>query len=446
MKSAFVIAAPSSGSGKTTVTLSIMAALRKRGIKVQPFKTGPDYIDTAHHALVTGMKGENLDTWMLPRQVNEDIFSRAMGSAEVGVVEGVMGLYDGVDGKRDTGSTASLAALLGLPVILVVDARSMARSAAAIVSGFVNFSKELNFAGVIWNRVGSPNHLKILDEALASANLPHSLGAYGRRDDIAIPSRHLGLVTPEDMNFGDSFLTGLSTLAEESVDIDKLLASTNFIVTPRENRENPTPRLRVAVPRDRAYSFYYEENLRQIESLGGELLFFAPTEGDALPPGVDAVYLGGGYPELHAEKISANKGFIEGLRNLHRGGKPIYGECGGFMTMCEEVEDPSGRRWPMAGIFPTRAKMTERGFRLGYREVDGKPGTKLAGITARGHEFHYSKIEAMPEDVKRVLKVKNARGEVLEEEGFTVGSASGGYIHLAFGSNPEIAKRLLGLG
>ncbi|PLX38953.1 MAG: cobyrinate a,c-diamide synthase [Deltaproteobacteria bacterium] len=445
MKSAFVIAAPSSGSGKTTITLSILAALRKRGVRVQPFKTGPDYIDTAHHALVTGMKGENLDTWMLPKEMNEAIFSNAMAHAEVGVVEGVMGLFDGVDGKRDVGSTSSLAALLGLPVILVVDARSMARSAAALVSGFVNFSSELNFAGVIWNRVGSPTHLKILDEALEAANLPHSLGAFGRRDDIAIPSRHLGLVTPEDMQFKDSFLTDLALLAEESVDIDKLLDATPVEVTVKSDQVKSTGNYKVALPRDRAYSFYYEENLRQIMKLGGELLLFAPTEGEALPTEADAVYLGGGYPELNAEKISENKGFIEGLRNFHRLGKPIYGECGGFMTLCEEVEDPSGRRWPMAGLFPTRARMTERGFRLGYREVEGKPGSSLAGLSARGHEFHYSRIEKMPDDVKRLFKVKNARGESLEDEGYNVGSATGGYIHLAFGSNPEALKQLLGL-
>ncbi len=445
MTNGFILAAPSSGSGKTTITLALLAALKRRGVKVQPFKTGPDYIDTAHHGEATGVKAHNLDTWMLPSVVNKEIFAKNSAGMDIAVVEGVMGLFDGVDGKGEAGSTAALAKLLDLPVILIVDARSMAKSAAALVSGFVNFDKGVRFAGIIWNRVGSDNHRRILDEALKGAGLPPALGAFAREDEITIPERHLGLVTPEETLPRGSYFDYLASLAEKYIDIDLLLEKTRAATIAHEEPLPAAVKVKIAVAKDRAYSFYYEENLEVLRAAGGEILFFAPCEGETIPEGADALYLGGGYPEVHAEAISKNTRFLEDVRKMHEADKRIYAECGGFMTLLESLEDTEGKRWPMAGIFPAKAMMNTKRFRLGYREVIGKEGTPLSGQSARGHEFHYSKIEKMGDGVTKSYRVSNARGEALPDEGYTIGKTLGGYIHLHFGSNKEFALRIFGL-
>ena len=463
MQSAFLVAAPHSGSGKTTVALALMAAFRARGLTVQPFKVGPDYIDPSHHAVVAGRPSHNLDTWMLPEEVNREVFERAMLGADVGIVEGVMGLFDGVDGRRPDGSSAELASLLGLPVLLVVDARSMARSAAALVLGFTRFDPALRFAGILWNRIGSPTHLRMLDEALTDAGFRTALGAVPRSGEVFLPERHLGLVTPEEAFLSRDFSEALARLAETSVDLDALLAETRRPGCQSLPEAPPSPagwsrgegrvvsegsraaRVRLAVPRDAAFCFYYEENLRLLESHGAELLFFRPADGDGVPPGAQGAYLGGGYPEVHAQRLSRNDAFRTGLRELHASQRPVYAECGGFMALCRELEDLEGRRHVMTGIYPTTAKMSGRGFRLGYREVSihGFPG--LEGLTARGHEFHYSTIDPLPDSVPRAYRVRNARGEELAPEGYVAGSALGGYVHLHFASNPEIPKRFFGL-
>ncbi|GAB4271458.1 MAG: cobyrinate a,c-diamide synthase [Deferrisomatales bacterium] len=444
MRYAFALAAPHSGAGKTTVTLAVLAALRRRGWTVQSFKVGPDYIDPAHHACLTGRPGRNLDTWMLPPEENRRIFEAAGADADVGVVEGVMGLFDGIDGRRPEGSTAHLARMLDLPVVLVVDARSMARSAAALVRGFATFDPGLRLAGVIWNRVGSATHRRILDDALqASSSLP-GLGAVPRDEAVALPERHLGLVTPEDAGLPRDLAARLADLAEAHLDLDALLEGA------RRHPSGPPPLraapptgapARIGVARDAAYCFYYEDNLELLSALGAELVFFRPTDGDGIPPDLGGLYLGGGYPEVHGAALSRNRPFLEGLRALHERGVPIYAECGGLMTLCRHLEEPDGTRRPMAGVLPTAAHMRRRGFRLGYREVrvQGAPG--LDGLTARGHEFHYSDIDPMPSSVRRLYRVRNARGEALPDEGYALGRTLASYVHLHFGSNPELPRR-----
>ena len=443
MPKAFVVAAPHSGAGKTTVTLALLAAFRARGLAVQAFKAGPDYIDPAHHARLTGRPTHNHDSWMLPLEVNTRIFDQGSSGADVSVVEGVMGLYDGVDGVRPEGSTAHIALLLDLPVVLVVDARSMARSAAALVQGFSNFEPGVRIAGVIWNRVGSPSHRRILDEALASAGLAPSLGALPRDSSVSLPERHLGLVTPEDAGLPDHFARSLARFAEDHVALDELLriagqAVRSSSVTPAASAGG----IRIGVPRDAAFCFYYEENLRLLRQEAGEVVFFRPTDGDGVPPDLDGLYLGGGYPEAHAQKLSRNEAFLSGIRELHRAGRPIYAECGGFMALCREMEDLEGNRRPMAGIFPVTVRMDARGFRLGYREVRVEGVRRLHGLVARGHEFHYSRVETMPEAIRRAYRVWNARGEELEPEGYVAGNTLAGYIHLHFGSNPAFVRGL----
>ncbi len=446
MRSAFVIAAPGSGSGKTTVTLGILAALRRRGLRVQPFKVGPDYIDPSHHARITGRPSHNLDTWMIPRAVNRRLFHSWGADADVAVVEGVMGLFDGVDGHRFDGSTAHLARILRLPVVLVVDARSMARSAAAVVQGFASFTPRVPITGVVWNRVASPSHRRILDEALSPAGLPPSLGALPPEPELALPERHLGLVTPEDAALPSTWEDRLACWVEDHLDLDRLLERTPAPPAPRL----PAPRRRdgarsVAVARDAAFCFYYEENIRLLERAGARIIDFSPLAGDGVPPEADAVYLGGGYPEVHAERLAANQAFLDGLRGHHSQGRPIYAECGGFMVLCRSLQAPGGGRVPMAGIFPARARMRSGRFHLGYREVEVEGAAGLDGLTARGHEFHYSELEAPPQGVETVYRVRNARGEELGREGYRSGSALAGYIHLHFASCPDLPLRWLGL-
>lgn len=450
MRSAFLVAAPHSGAGKTTVTLALLAALARRGLAVQPFKVGPDYLDPSHHRRLCGRPSHNLDTWMLPPEANRSIFARAACAADVAVVEGVMGLFDGVDGRRPDGSSADLAHLLGLPVVLVVDARAMARSAAALVHGFASFDPRVRLAGVIWNRVGSPSHRRILDEALEDKGLPRSFGAVPREAAAALPERHLGLVTPEDADLPPDLEARLARLAEDHLDLGALLDATVGACAPQVGERQapghrPRARRRIGVARDAAFCFYYEENLALLGDGGAELVWFRPAEGDGVPPGLDGLYLGGGYPELRARALGGNEAFRSGARELHARGVPIYAECGGFMALCEGLVDLDGRSHPMAGIFPTVARMRGQRFRLGYREVEVRGLPALEGQRARGHEFHYSHVEDMPAEVPRVYRVQTARGEELPPEGYSLGATLGGYVHLHFASNPVFALRLFGL-
>jgi cobyrinic acid a,c-diamide synthase len=383
---------------------------------------------------------------MLPAEVNREIYAEAAADADVAVVEGVMGLYDGVDGRRPEGSSAHLARLLDLPVVLVVDARAAARSAAALVHGFATFDTSLRFAGVIWNRVGSPSHERILDEALAHANLPPSFGAIPRDEAVTLPERHLGLTTPDDAESPQELPESLAHLADNHLDLDTLLRNTRSSVSARSPQtETRRKGLRIGVPQDAAYCFYYERNLQVLEAGGAQVVKFRPLEGDGIPPGLTGLYLGGGYPEVHAERLSQNTAFLDGVRELHECGIPIYAECGGFMTLCREVEDLAGRRHRMAGVFPTIARMNVRSFRLGYREVRVEGVSRMRGVVARGHEFHYSHIDPMPESISRVYQTTSARGETLAPEGFFLGNTLAGYIHLHFGSSPDFPLRFFGM-
>lgn len=444
MKNAFLIAAPHSGAGKTTITLSLLALLKGRGRAVQSFKVGPDYIDPLHHSAVTGRPCANLDSWMLQPEANREIFARNAVGADALVVEGVMGLFDGIDGVSRTGSSAETARQLGIPILLVLDARSMARSVAALAKGFTSFEPDLRFAGILLNRVGSPAHERILREALKDG--PPVLGVFGRDGGVSIGERHLGLVTPEDSDLEPDWAAKLARFAADSVDLDAILRLTEISDPPAPPVfAAPEKKLKLAVARDRAFAFYYGENFRILESLGAEPVFFSPVEGDGVPPDADALYLGGGYPELHAERLSGNEAFISSLREMHARGKAIYAECGGFMTLCRSMTDKAGKVRPMASIFPADVRMKSGLARLGYREVEGAPGFPFGGMKARGHEFHYSEINSMPDEVKRAYKTANARGEPLMPEGYAQGSALGGYIHLHFASNPSFAGRIFGL-
>jgi cobyrinic acid a,c-diamide synthase len=434
-----LIAAPASGCGKTTVTLGLLAALRRRGLKVAPFKVGPDYIDPGHHAAVCGRTSRNLDGWMCGEEEVRTSFARGCQGADAAVIEGVMGLFDGAAGENDEGSSAEIARWLDAAIVLVVDARSQARSIAAVVKGFVDFDPRLRFAGVVLNRVGSERHEELLRAALASVpGLPPLLGCLPREARVALPERHLGLVTAGERESG---YAPLADLIEAQLDLDWLLASAQALALDTGGKgqapplEARTPVVRIGVARDRAFCFCYPENLELLVRAGAELVFFSPLTDAELPEGLDGLYLPGGYPELHGDELAANRPLLEALRLQAKAGLPIYAECGGLMLLSAAID---GRA--MAGIFPARAQMLERRQALGYREVtlqhDGPLGP--AGTVARGHEFHYSTL-AMPPQVRRDYRLSRRGGVDLGAEGYRVGNVLGSYVHLHFASNPQLA-------
>ncbi len=434
-----IIAAPASGSGKTTLTLGLLTALRQRGLEVAPFKVGPDFIDPGHHATASGRISRNLDGWICGEQAVRASFSRGCAGADLALVEGVMGLFDGASGGSDEGSTAEISRWLNGRILLVVDARSQARSAAALVKGFVDFDPRLQFAGVVFNRVGSERHRELLEQALGSTpGLPPLLGCLPRRDETCLAERHLGLVTAAE---GQANYAALADLVEEHLDLDALLQGQSL----SRNRPGPCQgppsikkRVRIGVARDTAFCFCYPENLEQLEAAGAELAFFSPLQ-DLLPDNLDGLYLPGGYPELFLDQLAQNGEMIGQLRAVAEAGLPIYAECGGLLLLCEGLNGQ-----PLCGIFPAQARLLARRKALGYREVSFSEATPLgpAGTVARGHEFHYSELE-MPPTITRSYRLSRKGGVDLGREGFRYKNVLASYVHLHFGSNPQLAENFV---
>ncbi len=444
---ALLVAGVRSGCGKTTVSLALQAALVRRGLRVQAFKSGPDFIDTGLHARVTGRPGLNLDGWMMGRAAVLDTFHRHL-DCDVALAEGAMGLFDGASGRDDAGSCAELARWLDMPVLLVVDASSMARSAAALVQGFVRFDPALRFAGVLFNRVGSPKHQELLAEAMA-ASCPEVpvLGMLPRAPELALPSRHLGLVTAEDIGLTASLTARLADWIERGLQLDRLLESLPTVADHefRASRTDPpaTPaRARIGLARDRAFCFYYADNLTLLERYGAELVPFSPLTDAHLPEGLDGIYLGGGYPELHVRDLAANAGLREAIRSFARAGGPVYAECGGYMYLMEAIEDDQGVCWPMVGVFAARCRLGDRLQALGYRTIVTRAPGPLgpAGTRLRGHEFHYSCHVSLDSQAARIYTVRNHSDRELEPEGFLHDNCLGSYIHVHFANNPEAAR------
>lgn len=433
---AFLVAGTHSGCGKTTLTVGLMAALRRRGLAVAPLKCGPDFIDPTLHRLAAGAVSRNLDLWMMGEDAVRATFHRHAAAADVAVVEGVMGLFDGGEG-----SGAALARFLGLPVVLVIDARSMAESVAALVKGFAELDPCLRLAGVICNRTASDRHRQLLATAIAEHCRAPLLGCIGRDEAVAIPSRHLGLHMAEDAPLSAAGLDRLADLVEGAVDLDRLLADCRVEIAAAEPRPlaDVHPGVRIAVARDAAFCFYYQDNLERLAAAGAELLPFSPLADAALPDGTLGVYLGGGYPELHAPRLAGNVSMREALRQWSRSGGLVYAECGGFMYLCEGIEIEAGFL-PMAGVFPTRARMRKGRTALGYREVELAAGCCLGekGTRLRGHEFHYSDIGPMPKEVERLYRLPDGG-----MEGYRIGNTLGSYLHLHFASRPEAAASLV---
>ena len=502
MKS-FIIAGTHSGVGKTTISIGIMAALRKRGYIVQPFKVGPDYIDPSYHRFVCQKPSYNLDTWMMGVEGVKRTFAKAMANAEVekmrsledekkistsqslnlltsastvGIIEGVMGLFDGKDGKDEQGSTAHIAKTLGLPVVLVVDAKAIAQSAAALVYGYERFDPKVKIAGVIFNRVGSERHFKMLKEAVESRCRANVLGYIPRKEEISLPERHLGLVMAGELGArgkpapagseqgGQGVrLKKLGELIERFVDVEGILKiDSRFKVQGSRfkigNRKSEIGNVKIAVAYDNAFCFYYQENLDILRTFGTELVFFSPLKDKKLPEGIQGIYLGGGYPELYAKKLEANKPLMHHIKNLAEKGFPIYAECGGLMYLGKQVKDLKGERYKMVGVFPWVSRMLEKRKSLGYRAIrviDNCPFLKK-GQKIRGHEYHYSEIDEPPQRVKRVYRIthnppsppfsKNppipplSKGGKGGFEGYLYKNTLASYIHLHFASNPKFVE------
>ena len=422
--SRIVIAGTHSGVGKTTLATGIMAALRRRGMRVQGFKVGPDFIDPTFHQAATGRPGLNLDGWMLSRETNLEIFARSTGDADVAVIEGVMGLFDGKSAPSLAGTTAEMAIWLDAAVVLVLDASAMAGSAAAMVHGFDTLVPELALAAVVCNKVASAKHYAYLHDPIAARCRPVPLGYLPRDGNFALPERHLGLHLAQEALTEDR-LRQLADWIEAHLDLDRLL---ELSARPRvegppaiELKSNAT-RARIGIARDAAFCFYYHDNLELLRRLGAELIEFSPIAEAALPPDLDGIYLGGGYPELHAEALSANEPMRAAMTEFAANDSPVYAECGGFMYLMQAIIDVEGRSWPMAGIFPTVARMQKRLAKLGYIEVEG----------ARGHEFRYSAMDPMPDTVRRAY--------VEPAEGYRLNAVLGSYIHLHFLSCPGFAE------
>jgi cobyrinic acid a,c-diamide synthase len=434
-----VVAGTHSGVGKTTVASGLISALSSKGCEVAPFKVGPDFIDPSYHTLAAGRQGRNLDAFLSGPEMIGPLYAHGSQGAEIAVIEGVMGLFDGKNGG-ELASTAHVAKLLDAPVVLVVDVRAMARSVAAMVHGYTTFDPELKVSGVVLNRVGSRAHEKMLRDALKPLHVP-VLGVVHRSREVQMPDRHLGLVpVAERRAEARRSLDVLGTMISNSLNLDevlKLARSSGPLNaepwSPASAEVDLTGSVRVAVAAGRSFSFLYRENLELLEAAGAEVVTFDPTNDEVLPAGTDALYLGGGFPETYAEDLSANVGMRENVRDFAASGHPVVAECGGLLYLARELDGH-----PMCGVLDATARMAGR-LTLGYREALALADSPLAemGSGVRGHEFHYSTIE--PGAGERPAWDLAGRGP----EGFVAGSVHASYLHTHWAAMPELPRRLV---
>ena len=423
-----LLAAPMSGSGKTTITAGLIAALTARGLSVAPFKCGPDYIDPGYHALASGRACFNLDAWLTPPEQIAGILARRSTGADLTLIEGVMGLFDGYSGADDTGSSAHIARLTATPVVIVLDARAMARTAAALVAGLRDFDRRLSIAGVILNRIGSLRHAQMVQEAVEGSVGVPVIGYLQRDDALTLPERHLGLIPVAEPGRWQAWLSEVRQRVEATIDLDRLIALARA-APPLVDHDMALPRFEsvpagvppiIAVARDEAFSFLYEDNLDLLRAAGATIAFFSPLRDTALPEGTAALYLCGGYPEL-------------------------YAECGGLMYLTEAIIDAAGQTHPMVGALAGRSVMTSR-LTLGYRTARVGCDTWLwrEGETLRGHEFHYSVWEERPTHLPWLYTcLPDAMRPTMFQEGAMVGNTLASYIHMHFLAYPHAAQRFV---
>jgi cobyrinic acid a,c-diamide synthase len=483
-----VIAGTHSGVGKTSFTLALAHALAHRELKIQTFKVGPDFLDPTYLALASGRPCYNLDGWMAGHDHCRRLFARTAADADCALVEGVMGLFDGADAQSDEGSTAEIARLLDAPVILVVNVHGMGRSFAALVKGYTTFRPDLRFTGVVANHCGSERHAALLSDSLQAAGLPPLLGAIPRGAFPELVSRHLGLVTADRGQLPESLLDALADALERNLSLEtlfpKMLTRTTKSTAPIDPGERcdapdsremtlfpepnaaerseppvatpaveepgsaPSPgRLRVGVARDAAFHFYYQDLFDALQASGCEVVFFSPLDDRRLPGGISGLYLGGGYPELHAGRLAENGEMLAAICSYATSGRPLYAECGGLMYLSRGIET-DGRFYPFAGLLPARTRMLPARKALGYAEValteDSLWGRR--GDLLRGHEFHYSELIDDPLSDpawRKIYSLRRRRTDTVETEGYQNGAILASYLHLHYASRPAAVARFL---
>jgi len=426
MKPQLLVGAASSGSGKTTFTLGLLRALKNRSLKAQPFKCGPDYIDTKYHLLAAGEESVNLDLFLSSESHIRNLYAKYGTNSDICITEGVMGLYDGYDGMK--GSSAKLAELLGIPVVLILNAKSMAYSAAPVLFGYKHFNKNLNIAGVVFNRVSSETHYAYLQQACKDTGV-ECLGYIPNKKELEVPSRHLGLSIDNSFCM-DDFANRAAEIIEEFVDLDRLLKISNMpFCLPDKSEQNELDirgDIKIAVAYDNAFNFIYRENLAQLKRLG-EVAFFSPLD-DVKLPSADLVYLPGGYPELYLDKLTENKTMLRSIKAFAENGGNLLAECGGMMYLSKVIVGMDGNPYSMVGVFDQEATMQDMKLTLGYRTFT------YNGIeNIRGHEFHYSRIKDPQMDSISDVSIYNAKGLRTKTNLFRYKNTIAGYTHLYWG-------------
>lgn len=445
-----LIAGTNSGVGKTTLSTAIMASLSKRGLNVQPFKVGPDYIDPGYHTAATGRLCRNLDWWMLGEETLRELFIRSAEQADISIIEGVMGLYDGI-GASANSSSAHVAKILETPVILVLDVRSMARSAAAVVLGYQQMDPGVNISGVILNRVGSRRHYRILKEAIESnCRIPVVGYVYRQPEEIQLPERHLGLLPTAEKSRLPEHLTAMRQAVEEGIDFEHLIAlakETESIKKP-ENHVFPdmpgTYKVRLGLVQDQGFNFYYQDALDLLTAFGAELVPCSPLSGQGLPANLHGLYIGGGFPEMFLEELSRNTLFQQELKAATDSGMPVYAECGGLMYLTTSIIDFNNRNYPAAGLIDGRCRMGQKRAGLGYVTAVALHDSLICsrGASLRGHEFHYSTLELGREYQGAYRLAKWGEGTTWQD-GVITDNILASYVHLHFAGCPDAARKFI---
>ncbi len=447
-----IIAGTNSGCGKTTVTTGILAALVKRGLKVQPFKVGPDYIDPMFHTFVTGRHSRNLDSWMLNSDIVSHLFEKNAADSDIAVIEGVMGFYDGFGGYSSEGSTAHVAKITGSPVVLVINGAGLSLTICALLQGIADFDREIDLKGVIINNLKSESHFQLLKEIITEKTGVRVLGYIPAMPETGLSSRHLGLVQSSEIPDLREKVSRVAHQIEKTVDLDMLLgiageagdavrSSMDFNIV----RRNAGPKIAVAM--DKAFSFYYRDNLELLEAMGAELAYFSPLKDTGLPGGIEGLYVGGGYPEVFAGELQENGSLKEDIRKSIEMGLPAYAECGGLMYLSESIKNLEGQVFPMVGVLPGKSEMTASLQRFGYVEIETTNDSVVSkkGYRIRAHEFHYS-VTAVDWSVPACFKVTRKRRGAEAKSwqcGYRVNRLLAGYPHLHFWSNTGFAERFV---
>jgi len=437
-----------SGAGKTTITLGVMYALAKRGLAVQPYKVGPDYIDTGWHKIATGRASCNLDAFMLSEATLSYLFQSYAEAADINVIEGVMGLYDGYGTDPNYCSSAGLAKQINCPIILVVDGKAVSTSIAATVQGFQHFQKDVPIVGVLLNRVNTDSHYQLLKEAIEHYCQIPVLGRLPNMPELALPERHLGLMPSEEMTDIQAYWQLLGEVVEQYIDLDKIIAlsdsAVHTVATPHLPDTKKYQGLKMAIAQDEAFHFYYQANLDLLHQLGVTLIPFSPLHDEKLPA-VDLVYLGGGFPEMFAAQLADNKRMRQQILTAHQQGVPIYAECGGLMYLGETLVTLQGDSYPMVGVLPGASEMSKGLKRFGYCEAKALTDTLLAnkGEVLRGHEFHHSVFTTSLACAFDLYKTRDGKVMKTWQGGYQIGNTLAGYLHVHFYQNPNMLCRWL---